>query len=168
MAIFGREREGEELGASTLATVPAAPSGSGVTIVERRRADDTAGAAAGTSAFLGSGCRINGKVELEGVARIEGHVEGDVVAQGTLIVGEHAVVKAKVSGAAVIVHGRVIGDVTVRERLEVRAQGSVIGNVSAPKLVVHEGGTLEGQCSMGGGAKDRRSTTTPPAAASAS
>jgi cytoskeletal protein CcmA (bactofilin family) len=158
---------GAELGTGTgpgPATLAAAPQG--VTIVERRRADDTAGAAAGTSAFLGSGCRINGKVELEGVARIEGHVEGDVVAQGTLIVGENAVVKAKVSGATVIVHGRITGDVTVRERLEIRAQGSVIGNVSAPKLVVHEGGTLEGQCSMGGGSKERRST--PPAAASAS
>jgi cytoskeletal protein CcmA (bactofilin family) len=162
MAIFGREREGMEDGGTGVAAAPA-PG----TLFDRQRREDPA-AAAGTSAFLGKGCRITGKVELDGVARIEGDVEGEVVASGTLIVGEGAVVKAKVSGAAIVVHGRVTGDLAARERLELRAPGAIVGNVTTPSLVVQEGAVLEGQCTMkGGAAKDRPAAPPAPARAAA-
>jgi cytoskeletal protein CcmA (bactofilin family) len=158
MALFGREQGSDEVG------TPGSPAAAGGPSLERRRDDASA-----TSAFLGKGCRITGKVELDGVARIEGHVEGEVVAEGTLIVGESAVLKAKVSGAAVVVHGRIQGDVTARERLELRAPGAITGNVVAPSLVVHEGAVLEGQCSMkGAGARERPAAAVPPRVASAS
>jgi cytoskeletal protein CcmA (bactofilin family) len=160
MALFGREREGMEDGMTSVAAAP-----TGVTIVERRRSEPTA--EGGTSAFLGKGCRINGKVTLEGVARIEGHIEGEVIGEGTLIVGEGAEVKAKVRGASIIVHGHVVGDVVARERVEIRATGSITGNVTTPSLVMHEGGLLEGQCNMSKGSKDRSSTALPSPAASA-
>lgn len=105
-----------------------------------------------TSAFLGKGCRISGKLVFEGTVRIEGQVEGEVTAQDTLVVGESAVVNAQINGTAIIVHGKVTGDITARKRLEIKAPGRLVGNINAPSLVIHEGVIFEGQCAMGGDA----------------
>jgi len=115
---------------------------------ERERG--TAEESGATSAFLGKGSRVSGKLAFEGTVRIEGHVEGEITAQDTLTIGESAVINAQVTGASVIIHGKVTGDITARRRLEIRAPGKVFGNISAPSLVIHEGVVFEGQCSMSG------------------
>jgi len=109
-----------------------------------------------TSAFLGKGSRITGKLVFEGTARIEGQIDGEITAQETLTIGESAVVKARITGGTVIVHGQVTGDITARTRIELRAPGRVVGNLSTPSLVIQEGSVLEGQCSMSGGDAARR------------
>jgi cytoskeletal protein CcmA (bactofilin family) len=126
---------------------------------ERDKSRVTTDDGGGSSAFLGKGSRIVGKLAFEGPARIEGAVEGEIVAQDTLTIGESAVVNAQIMGSAVIVHGRVTGDVTARKRLEIRAPGRVLGNITTPSLVIHEGVVFEGQCTMGDvrtADKDRR------------
>jgi len=112
---------------------------------EKLQPDD----ASGTSAFLGKGSRIVGKLAFDGTARIEGHVEGEISAQDTLIIGETAVVNAQIVGTSVVIHGRVTGDVTASKRLEIRAPGKVFGNISTASLVIHEGVVFEGHCNMG-------------------
>ena len=112
---------------------------------ERSQPDD----ASGTSAFLGKGSRVVGKLTFEGTVRIEGQVEGEISAQDTLIVGETAVVNAQIVGTSVVIHGRVTGDVTASKRLEIRAPGKVFGNISTASLIIHEGVVFEGQCNMG-------------------
>ena len=102
-----------------------------------------------TSAFLGKGSRVTGKLVFEGTVRIEGQIEGEIMAQDTLTIGESAVINAQVTGTSVVVHGKVTGDITARKRLEIRAPGKVFGNISTPSLVIHEGVVFEGQCTMG-------------------
>src|SRR5256712_10355844 len=104
----------------------------------------------GTSAFLGKGSRVSGKLSFEGTVRIEGQVEGEITAQDALTIGEGAVVNAQITGTSVVVHGKVTGDITARKRLEIRAPGKVLGNISTPSLVIHEGGVFEGQGTMAG------------------
>ena len=116
---------------------------------ERDKTRTTTDEGSGSSAFLGKGSRIVGKLAFEGPARIEGTVEGEIAAQDTLTIGETAVVNAQITGSAVIIHGRVTGDVTARKRLEIRAPGRVVGNITTPSLVIHEGVVFEGQCTMG-------------------
>src|SRR5438093_405305 len=101
--------------------------------------------AGGTSAFLGKGCRVTGKLQFEGTVRIEGHVEGEISAQDALIVGESAVVNAQITGSSIVIHGRVTGDVTAQKRLEIRAPGKLFGNIANPSLVIHEGEVFEVQ-----------------------
>src|SRR5262245_4741261 len=57
------------------------------------------------NAFFGKGTRITGKVSFEGAARIEGQVEGEIVASDTLIIGESAVLNAQITGNVVIING---------------------------------------------------------------
>ena len=153
MALFGKERERNERprGLSPEPTAPTpGPVPREVEMFERDRDGGKLDEASGTSAFLGKGSRVIGKLTFEGPARIEGHVEGEVSAQDTLVIGEGAVVNAQINGASVVVHGRVTGDVTARKKLEIRAPGKLFGNISTPSLVIHEGVTFEGQCTMGG------------------
>jgi cytoskeletal protein CcmA (bactofilin family) len=126
-------------------------------IFERDGGDALPEGVNGTSAFLGKGCKLTGKLTLEGPGRIEGQVEGEISAQGILIIGESAVVNAQVHGTSVTVQGRVTGDITASTRLELRAPSEVTGNISAPTLVIQEGASFQGQCTMSGqkGQKDK-------------
>jgi cytoskeletal protein CcmA (bactofilin family) len=101
------------------------------------------------SAFLGKGTRISGKVSFEGTARIEGQVEGEIVANDTLLIGESALLNAQITGATVVIHGKVTGDINASKKLEIRAPGRLYGNVTTPSLVIEEGVVFEGHCSMG-------------------
>jgi len=115
------------------------------------------------TAFLGKGSRITGTLVFEGPSRIEGHVEGEISAEEPLTVGENAVVNARVKGTTIVVHGTVTGDVVAEARLEIRAPGKVIGDVTTPALVINEGAILEGRCSMRASAsvEETRATTAP-------
>jgi cytoskeletal protein CcmA (bactofilin family) len=150
MALFGRDRErGDRPRVLDPEPQPLrAPAPREVEMFERDKAqaDETGG----TSAFLGKGSRITGKLVFEGSVRIEGQVEGEIVAQDTLTIGESAVVSAQINGTSVVVTGKVTGDITARKRLEIRAPGKVFGNISTPALIIHEGVLFEGQCTMGG------------------
>src|SRR5688572_14494449 len=80
-------------------------------------------------AYLGKGSRVSGKLNFDGTVRVDGHVEGEISAQDTLIVGESAVVTAQISGNTVIIKGKVTGDINARTRLEIRAPGKLYGNI---------------------------------------
>lgn len=115
------------------------------------------------SAFLGKGTRVTGKLAFDGPGRIEGHVEGEVSAQDSLVIGESAVVNAHINGTSIIVHGKVTGDIVARARLELRAPSKVIGNITTASLVIQDGAMFEGKCSMSASEsaadKDRKGPT---------
>ena len=106
--------------------------------------------AQGVDAFLGKGTQITGTLVLEGTGRIEGRVEGEISAQDTLSIGEGAIVNANVAGTAIVVEGQVTGNIVARQRLELRPSSHVKGDITTPRLIVHEGATLDGRCSMRG------------------
>ncbi len=106
-------------------------------------------------AHLGQGSRVEGKLTFDGSVRIDGQIDGEVHAQETVILGEHAEVTAQIVANTIIVQGRVTGDLTARKRVELKAPASVAGNISTPSLVVHEGVVFEGHCAMGGAAANR-------------
>ena len=132
---------------------------------ERERNTSQLAGPGGIDTFLGRGTKVNGKLVLEGTARIEGQVEGEISAREALTVGEGAVVNAKISGTSIVIEGRVTGDVTAHQRVELRAASRVQGNITTPSLVVHEGAFFEGQCKMveaGAALRAKPEGTAPP------
>jgi cytoskeletal protein CcmA (bactofilin family) len=99
-------------------------------------------------AYLDSGSKISGKLVFEGTTRIDGQVDGEISAKESLVIGESAVVTAQIKANAIIVAGKVSGDITAIQRLEIRPSARVIGNLTSPVLIVHEGAMFEGHCSM--------------------
>jgi cytoskeletal protein CcmA (bactofilin family) len=152
MALFGKDRERDDRprGIAPAMGAPPDPRPQEVEMFERDKTRPEE--SSGTSAFLGKGARIVGKLTFEGSVRIEGQVEGEITAQDTLTIGEGAVVKAKINGTSVVVHGHVTGDIAAQTRLELRAPSKVVGNISTPNLVIQEGAVFEGNCTMGGAA----------------
>jgi cytoskeletal protein CcmA (bactofilin family) len=152
MALFGRdrEREGRATALPHPTNVDRAPRE--VEMFDRNQGTMRGTDGTALNAFFGKGSRITGTLVFEGPSRIEGHVEGEVSAQDTLTVGESAVVNARIKGLMIVIHGTVTGDVVAQTRLEIRAPGKVIGDVTTPTLVIDEGAILEGRCSMRSGA----------------
>ncbi len=104
----------------------------------------------GVQAHLGKGSRVEGKLTFEGSVKIDGYVEGEILAQHAVIVGETAVINAQVNAETVVVKGKVTGDITARKQVELRGPAKLTGNITTPSLVIHEGVLFEGHCSMGG------------------
>jgi cytoskeletal protein CcmA (bactofilin family) len=99
-------------------------------------------------AAVGAGSSFEGLFAFWGRARIEGRVSGEVVADGTLEVGPEAVVRARIEVDALIVEGVVEGEVVARDRVEVREGGRIGAEVCTPRLVLDEGGRLDGRLVM--------------------
>lgn len=99
--------------------------------------------------YLFKGSRISGQLTFQGAARIEGSVDGEIHCHGTLTIGEGAEVRAKISGQVVMIRGRVEGNVTAKEKVELVAPARLYGNIDAPRLVITEGVVFDGDCSMG-------------------
>ena len=105
---------------------------------------------AGSSAvgYLDQGTKISGKLHFDGPARIDGTIDGEVDGKETSI-GESAVVTAQVRADSIVVCGKVKGKITATQKIEIYPTAKIVGNIAAPKLIIHEGAIFEGQCSMG-------------------
>jgi cytoskeletal protein CcmA (bactofilin family) len=99
-------------------------------------------------AYLDRGSKVSGKLHFEGTARIDGDLDGEVDGK-EITIGESAVATAQIRADSIVVSGKVKGDITATQRIELRATAKVIGNVAAPKVIVHDGAVFEGHCSMG-------------------
>ena len=106
------------------------------------------GLPADLGAYLGPGTKINGKLQFDGQATIDGEVEGEIIAQAHVTVGQQATVKGKISAASILVQGKVMAVVQADKKLEVQPPGSVIGDVTTQSLVIGDGAILEGHVSM--------------------
>ena len=106
------------------------------------------GLPADLGAYLGPGTKINGKLQFDGQATIDGEVEGEIIAQAHVTVGQQATIKGKISAASILVQGKVMADVQAEKKLEVQPPGSVIGDVTTQSLVIGDGAVLEGHVSM--------------------
>lgn len=103
--------------------------------------------------ILTSGCHFSGKLYCRGATRIGGTIEGQVIAEGLLVIEDEAVVTGTINAEDVVVHGRIEGNVDGRHRIEMCATADVQADVSTPSLVVHDGALFNGRTTMKRAAK---------------
>jgi len=97
---------------------------------------------------VGPGARFRGTLAFRGLARVEGEVEGTVLARGTLEVAPGAVVRARIEADEVVVAGTVWGDVVASRRIALLAGARLYGDVRTGSLALADGSLLEGRCEM--------------------
>jgi cytoskeletal protein CcmA (bactofilin family) len=102
----------------------------------------------GLAAFIDEGSEFEGRYTATGTVLLNGRFRGEIEAKDTLIVGERGVVHAAVRGGTVRVHGEVVGNVEAADRIELRGQARVVGDLEAPLIVIEEGVQLDGHCRM--------------------
>jgi len=100
------------------------------------------------NAFLGRDTEFEGKLSFTGAVRIDGKLSGEIFSNGTLIVGESAVIKAQIHIADMVISGEVHGDIFAEKKIEITVPGKLFGNIKTPKLVLEEGVIFEGNCKM--------------------
>ena len=94
---------------------------------------------------------ISNQVELKGSLAFEGHLEfngileGEILSGGTLFIGPDAVIKGDVAASKVILEGKVHGNITAAEAVEVRDQAQLFGDVRSGKFIIAEGATFRGR-----------------------
>lgn len=101
-------------------------------------------------AFLGEGTQFKGVLSFAGAVRVDGHLEGEIVGDEVLIIGEPGQVKAEIEVGTLVVSGQVEGNITAKQRVELLRPGRVTGSIRTPCLVVAEGAMFNGNCEMTG------------------
>ncbi|MEK7841135.1 MAG: polymer-forming cytoskeletal protein [Deltaproteobacteria bacterium] len=100
--------------------------------------------------FIGKDVFITGKLGFEGSVRIDGKFNGEIDAiNGTIIIGEGALIEAKVVVDTAIISGEFRGDIEGKSRVELKVPGKLFGNIRTTNLVIGEGVIFEGTCEMG-------------------
>jgi cytoskeletal protein CcmA (bactofilin family) len=98
---------------------------------------------------LGHSVVIHGELSASEDVTLYGQMEGSIrLPDHTLTIGPHADIMAEVSAKAVVIMGAVLGTVTARESVEIRATGSVTGDIRSPRLAVADGRSLRGRVEM--------------------
>jgi len=107
------------------------------------------GSGGAVSGLLEKGCEFEGKLTFEGTVRINGKFSGEIFSDGTLIVGEGALLDGKVDVGSILIHGEVSGSIRAKDRIEMHAPAVVQSDITAQTLVIDEGVVFEGSCAMG-------------------
>ena len=107
------------------------------------------------SSFIGSEIRIQGELQGEEDVLVEGRVEGRVAVSKAFRVGLKGVVLAEVAAGTVAIAGRVVGNVSAVERVELLSTGTLEGNIHAPRIVIGEGARFTGSIDMSDRAESR-------------
>ncbi|MEJ2724093.1 MAG: polymer-forming cytoskeletal protein [Deltaproteobacteria bacterium] len=100
----------------------------------------------GINAYLGRDTEFEGNLKFYGKIRIDGHFRGEILGEGTLIIGESATLESDIQVSCVLNHGQVLGNIVADQKAELRAPGKVLGNIQAPAIVIHEGAAIDGNC----------------------
>ena len=102
----------------------------------------------------GSGSVVSRNIVVEGEIRgsenltVDGGVKGLLKLDGDVIIGETGVVEADIEANNLVVRGRVAGDVTVQNILEVHPGGELYGSIRARLIHIQEGAVFEGRSQM--------------------
>jgi cytoskeletal protein CcmA (bactofilin family) len=99
-----------------------------------------------TLARLGSSLHIKGSISGTEDLQIDGQVEGPVSLKGHgLTIGATAQLHSEIDAREVVVYGKVVGNLHARERVDVKTDGSVIGDISTARISIEDGAQFKGR-----------------------
>lgn len=99
----------------------------------------------GEPAAIGKGLVIRGEITGSDSLVIEGRAEGSIHLDGNRVtVGRNGQASANIIAREVVVMGKVRGNITATDRVDIRAEGAVIGDLSAPRISIEDGAFFKG------------------------
>ena len=94
---------------------------------------------------LNSDVEIKGTLKFAGELTFEGKLEGEINSDGTLVLGDSAVINGNINVNSVVVRGKITGNVNAKDKLELKTKTELFGDIRAAKLVIEEGVTFVGK-----------------------
>ena len=99
--------------------------------------------------MLGPQVAMEGTLTFEGTLYMNGHIKGSIESrEGTIVVGETAVIHADVFVRNANITGEVKGSVRARDRIELHPPARIFGDISAPEVLIEAGVIFEGKCAI--------------------
>jgi cytoskeletal protein CcmA (bactofilin family) len=97
--------------------------------------------------FVGPNTDFKGELNVKGILRIDGRVDGRLSAE-SVVLSETAVVKGDVTAQKITVGGKIDGNLRAGEIVEIKTKGKVLGDISTNRFSVMEGGEFNGKIEM--------------------
>ena len=94
---------------------------------------------------LSSDVEIKGNLKFSGELNFEGKLDGEIHSDGTLLLGDSATINGTLDVGSVVVRGKITGNVTAKDKIEIKSKAEVFGDIKAAKLVIEEGVTFVGK-----------------------
>ena len=94
---------------------------------------------------LGPDVEVKGSLKFSGELTFEGKLEGDIQSEGVLNLGDSTVINGNINVQSVVVRGKINGNITAKEKIEIKAKSEMFGDIRAAKLAIEEGVTFVGK-----------------------
>lgn len=111
-------------------------------------AKDVTSSAGASFNALTNGSKIIGKIIADSDFRIDGEVEGDIICNGKLIIGQNGLLKGTISCINAEIIGTVLGNIVVADSLSLKSTANLTGEVKTKILIVEPNAVFNGTCSM--------------------
>ena len=123
--------------------------------------EQTMNVAAGTGKnVLTADVEIKGNLKFSGELTFDGKLEGEIQTDGVLNLGDSATINGNINAQSVVVRGKINGNITAKDKIEIKAKTELFGDVKASKLVIEEGVTFVGKTEVN---PNKTAPTAPPA-----
>ena len=109
---------------------------------------------------LNSDVEIKGNIKFSGELAFDGKLDGEIHTDGALILGDGAVINGNISAQSVVVRGKVNGNISAKDKIDIKSKAELFGDLRATKLVIEEGVTYVGKTEVN---PNKVSPTPPPA-----
>jgi len=97
---------------------------------------------------LQKGCSLEGRLQFEGTARVDGQFKGEIFTPDILLIGDEADVSGKIEADVVVISGKFEGDIYATQRVEILAPAVVKGTIQSRVLQIEEGAIFDGKTKM--------------------
>ena len=107
---------------------------------------------------LNSDVEIKGNIKFAGELTMDGKLDGEIHTEGTLQLGDSAVINGNINAQSVVIRGKVHGNISAKEKIEIKSKAELFGDIRASKLVIEEGVTYVGKTEV----NPNKMSPTPP------
>lgn len=101
--------------------------------------------------IIGPDANFKGDLSFDSAAKILGKFEGSISSKGKIHIADGAECKAQVSAKEVAVEGHINGNVEASDRVDLRPKGVITGDITAARMTMADGASLDGHCRIGAG-----------------
>lgn len=117
--------------------------------------------------ILGPDAKFKGDLTFDSAAKVLGHIEGSIKSKGKVLIADGSKCKASVTAKEVAIEGFIEGNVEATERVEVKNNGRISGDIVASRMSMADGAAIEGHVRIGIDGTKAASTTEPKVTAAA-
>jgi cytoskeletal protein CcmA (bactofilin family) len=111
---------------------------------------------------IGADANFKGELSFDSAAKLLGKFEGTINSKGRIHVADGSQCRATVKAKEVSVEGHIEGNVEAADRVEIKNKGAITGDITASRMIMAEGASVDGHCRIGVNGQSRPGSTAEP------